>query len=155
MQEELQKLKEEFDQRIKALEDKYDSKEEFEPKCDDKYWVVGANGKATDFIWTGDSFDVTGMENKAFFRTEEEAQFEAERLKVLRELEKMGKPFEPNEHNLSVCYNYRTRGLDILGYTVTHSVYGDFYFSTQREAEQAVEKIGEDRIKKYLFRVEE
>ena len=153
MQEELQKLKEEFDQRIKELEDKYKPKEEFEPKYDDKYWVVGANGKVTDFIWTGDSFDVTGMENKAFFRTEEEAEFEAERLKVLRELEKMGSPFD--FAFLNWCIYLDTNG-NVGHYCEMEEgcfVYGDYYFRSEEEVKEAIKKIGEDRIKKYLFRV--
>lgn len=154
MNEEIQKLREEFEDRIKELEDKYNSNEEW-PIPGEIYWTINDKGETAAHYWTDDDYDKTILNNNALFKTGEEAEFEAGRLKVLRELEKMGKPFEPNEHNLSVCYNYRTRGLDILGYTVTHSVYGDFYFSTQREAKEAIEKIGEARIKKYLFGVEE
>lgn len=154
MNEELKKLKEEFEQRIRELEDKYKPKEEF-PKEEDYFWYIIADGEVCGSIWDGSTLNKKMFEFGNVFKTEEEAEFEVERRKILRKLEKMGRPFEPDKYNFSIYYDYLARELDTFEYTVTHSAYGDFYFNTEEEAQQAINIIGEDRIKKHLFGVEE
>lgn len=152
MQEELQKLREEFDRRIKELEDKYNSQEE-RPKYGDNYWVINDKGETVAYYWADDSFDETALENNAIFKTKEEAEFEAERLKVLRQLEKMGSPYDDQFGNW--CIYLDTNG-NLDHYCEMGEgcfVYGDYYFRSEEEVKEAIEKIGEDRIKKYLFRV--
>lgn len=153
MQEELQKLKEEFDQRIKELEGKYKSEEEW-PKVRDDYWTIDSFGEVVRFSWLDDPVDNIVLNNNAIFKTKEEAQFEAERLKVLRELEKMGRPFEPGKYNYLIHFDHFKRELKASGYGQCQDAYGDFYFNTAVEARQAIEEIGEERIKKYLFGVQ-
>ena len=86
MNEELQKLKEEFEQRIRELEDKYEQEEEW-PKSGDEYWYIIAPGRVSYNFWKNLKADKEMLEFGNIFKTEEEAKFEAERLKVLRELE--------------------------------------------------------------------
>lgn len=152
MQEELQKLKEEFDQRIKALEDKYKDDEEW-PRYGEDYWTINDKGETNYYIWSGDIFDKTAFENSAIFRTGEEAEFEAERLKVLRELEKMGGPFMFTFGNWCIYLNAQNN-IDYFCEIEERFIYGNYYFRSEKEVKEAIEKIGEDRIKKYLFRIE-
>ena len=75
---------------------------------------------------------------------------------MLRELEKLGRAFKPFEKNYSVSLEYRflhKEELVIIFTEAAKHLYGKYYFDTEDEALEAVEKIGADRIKKYLFRV--
>lgn len=151
MQEELQALKEEFEQRIKQLEDKYKEDKEW-PKNGDRYWCINKRGKVETYIYRNDESDTQMFEFGNVFKNEEETEFEIERLKVLRELKRMGSPFDFAFLNWCIY-------LDVNG-NVGHYcemegcfVYGDYYFRSEEEVKEAIKKIGEDRIKKYLFRV--
>lgn len=150
MNEEIKKLREEFEERIKELEEKYNSEEE-RPEVGDKYWAISAGGKPNEFRWDGDCIDEEAFEFGNIFKTEEEAKFEAERIKVLRELGKLGSPYDDWFENWCIYLN----GDGEVEYSCeidSISVYGDYYFRSAKEAKEAVEKIGKDRIKKYLFR---
>ena len=132
--------------------------EEFKPEYGDAYWVVGGNGEPIIQGWDGYPYDKIALENNAIFKTREEAKFEAERLKVLRELEKLGRPFKPNLSNYSICLHHDSRDnqrkLFYKSMTEVEHVYGDYYFDSIPKAKDAVYKIGEGRIKKYLFGIE-
>ena len=153
MNEELQKLKEEFEQRIRELEDKYNPEEEW-PKEGDEYWVIDGFGDVNNFFWRDDPVDNIALKNNAIFKTKEEAEFETERLKVLRELEKLGRPFVLNESNWSLFLNGEHE-LEVHSNRHYNEKYGSYYFDTEEQLNKAIDKIGEDRIKKYLFGVNE
>ena len=133
--------------------------QEFDFQLDDTYFVVNFHGEADDTFWGDDSYDKKALENNAIFETYEEAEFEAERLKVLRALEKLGRAFKPKKDNYTLCLQHDfILNKNMFRYICdfdTRTVYGNYYFDTKEELEQAVEKIGKDRIKKYLFGVEE
>lgn len=161
MTNELQEVKdlfEQIDQRIKQLEEKCKEEDDKWPKLGDTFYSIDWTGEVIEVEWGGfhcsERMGEQLLEIGNVYKTREEAEFMVEKLKVIKELKELARPFEPNEHNFSVCYDYRARGLGTLVYNVTHSAYGDFYFSNQIEAEQAVEEIGKERIKKYLFGVE-
>lgn len=154
MQEELQKLREEFNQRIKALEDKYKSQEEFKPEYGDEYWAISSRGEPDKYRWCGDIIDKGAFNLGNIFRTKEEAEFEAERIKVLRELEKMGRSYAYDLYDLCICL-YANDKVGCRIETDAISMYGKYYFRSEEEVKEAIEKIGEDRIKKYLFGVED
>ncbi|WP_028124745.1 hypothetical protein [Eremococcus coleocola] len=163
MNEELQKLKEEFEQRIRELEDKYEQRirelkdkyeqEEF-PKEGDEYWYIDESGKVYGAIWVGTTSGKEMFEIGNVFKTKEEAEFEVERLKVLRELEKMGRPFVEGGDNWGFFLNGK-HGLEFYSNRYYNDKPGPHYFDTEEKAKEAVEKIGVDRIKKYLFGVKE
>lgn len=129
--------------------------EESEPSFQngDYYWVIDCFGDAIIMSWNGDVCDKKALKNNAIFKTEEEAKCEAERLKVLRELEKLGRPFVEDENNWSF-YLDDGNDLQFECWSFSRSVYGDYYFDTEEEVVKAINKIGRNRIKKYLFRVE-
>lgn len=128
--------------------------QEFDFQLDDAYFVVNFYGEVDGLLWDGYPCDKKALENNAIFKTQEEAEFEAERLKVLRELEKLGRAFKPHEDNYVISFSHNA-GLTINGYRTTAVSYGKYYFDTEEEAQEAINKIGEERIKKYLFGVEE
>ena len=153
MNNELQQLREEFEQRIKALEDKHKEEEEW-PKEGDLYWFVDVRGGICNKRWENDLLDGDFFVSGNVFKTREEALFEIERRKVLHELRMMGRPFKSGEENWRFQLDGRN-GLEVK-YDLFYRVpYVDCYFDTKNEAREAVLKIGEHRIKKYLFGVVE
>ena len=151
--------REEFDSILDSiLEELKKEEEEFKPEYGDAYWAVDSNGRVGDIIWTDHVYDEIALENNAIFKTQEEAEFEAERLKVLRALEKMGRAFKPHTPNYIICLECINNQKEYLSTKFVKSqslVYGDYYFDSEEEAEKAIEKIGAKRIKKYLFGIEE
>lgn len=84
------------------------------------------------------------------FHTREDAEFAAERLKVLAEMrEWAGKWNDPH----AIAYVKKTQIVvnDRLS-TISH---GEMRFATIEDAENCIKAVGEDRIKKYYFRVSE
>ena len=152
MNEELPKLKEELEQRIRELEDKYKPEGEW-PEGGDDYWYIFASGNVSGSFWADTTLDKQMLEFGNVFKTKEEAKFEVGRLKVLRELEKMGRPFVDGGDNWGFFLNEKD-DLAVNCLLNCRCVYGDYYFDTAEEVEKAINKIGRNRIKKYLFRVE-
>lgn len=145
---------------IATLEELAEEKDdEIKLEYGDKYWVVGNYGEPNVERWDDHFYDKEALGNNAIFETYEEAKFEAERLKVLRELEKLGRAFIPKKDNYTLCLQHdfilNKNMFRYIWNFDTRTVYGNYYFDTREELEQAVENIGEDRIKKYLFGVEE
>ena len=138
-----------LEEKIKSM-----SEEKLEFRLGDTYWPINDYGEVRYYYWSDDEIDNKFLKNNAIFKTQEAAEFEAERLKVLRELEKMGRAFRPHEDNYVISFSHNA-GLKVVGYVTTVTSYGNYYFDSEEEAKQAVEKIGEERIKKYLFGVEE
>ena len=147
----LETILEEIAEEI-VVENGDEKREEF--KIGDVFWIVSGDGEVDDTWWADDNFDNAALNNNAIFKTQEEAEFEAERLKVLRELEKLGRAFKPHEDNYVISFSHNA-GLKVVGYITTVTSYGNYYFDSEEEAEKAIEKIGAKRIKKYLFGIEE
>lgn len=89
---------------------------------------------------------------------EEDVEFAAEKLKVLHELEQLARPFQPYVANFMISLCYIVDHVPYVSTTLTkdtNSAYGDYYFESKKAADQAIEKIGRERIKKYLFGITE
>lgn len=160
MNEEICKLIEEFEARLQSLKDEY---EEDKAECEfgkgDFCWVISESGSLTGSAWRGDEYNEDCYEQGNVFKTREEALFEVEKRKVLHELKQLGRPFKPNQINYSICLHHDSRDnqkkLFYKSMIEVEQVYGDYYFDSLPKAKDAVYKIGEERIMKYLFRVEE
>lgn len=161
MTNELQEMKELFeqiDQRIKQLEEKCKEEDDKWPRNGDKFYAVDYTGEVINMVYGGvlwseqECKQISKIGN--VFKTKEEAEFAVEKLKVIQELKQLARPFKPGASNCMIQYDIE---LEIFVLNISEQkvvAYGDFYFNNQEEAEKAVEKIGEDRIKKYLFGVE-
>lgn len=154
MNEELQKLKEEFEQRIRELKDKYKPEGEW-PEGGDDYWYIIASGEVSGSFWAYTMLDKQMLEFGNIFKTESEAEFMVEKLKVIKELKQLARPFKVGSVNHLIDFDPLDMDFIISSFQVRQSAYGDFYFNTEEEAQQAITIIGEDRIKKYLFGVKE
>ena len=146
MNEEIDKLIEEFDAKLKAM------KEEYNQDWNAEYFFIASTGDIYSNHWVQDESDTKSYEIGNVFKTKEEALFEVEKRKVLHELRMMGKPFVRGKFNLVI---YMEDENIIISRAILNTLYGNYYFRTKDEAENAIKKIGEDRIKKYLFGIDE
>lgn len=162
----IEELRKEFNGRPERLEEelKQEKQKELEqektplgwiPKEYEHYYFVEAEGKVTKF-YNDSTLDENIIKHTRVFKTEEGAKFEAERMKVLRELEKFAcefkYEFEMSKSNRYIYYDYISNELSI-GYAACGS--HELYFESKEKAKEAIETIGEDRVKKYYLGVVE
>lgn len=123
----------------------------------DKYFFLIALGIIQGVIWRGDSGDYDRRSIGNMFLTKEDAEFARERLKVIAELKKYAKEFSDEEWSNDfyvkhyIAYEYSRKEIVFLS-TVTTSR-GNIYFCEKEKAKEAVDAVGEERIKKYYFGV--
>ena len=149
LQEELKALKE----RIAELEELAKEEQEF-PQYNDTYYNIESNGRVDWFKWGEGDYDLEAQGIGNIFRTEEQAEFAVEKLKVEAEFRKFSRPFEYGKFNYNLLFdidgnNFRT---DVTSYCPSQ---GAIYFESVEKAQEAVSTVGEERIKKYLFGVED
>ena len=149
LQEELKVLK----QRIAELEEQAKREQEF-PQYGDDYWFLLSGGTIYDNFYTNSYVDNKRLEIGNFFETKEQAEFAVEKLKVEAELRKYSKPFELDSYNHYIFLDTGTDCLcvDSLSYCQSQ---GTIHFESEEKAQKAIESVGEERIKKYIFGVEE
>lgn len=130
-------------------------------KKGDKYYKFSFDGSITTFEYGNDRHDEALIEIGIGYVTEKEAKFERERLKVEAELLKYGGTRdmmslgdENTKKWFMKCIHKQGPSLSIDSYW-TVNIQGIIYFKSQEAILNAIAKIGEDRIKKYLFYVKE
>ena len=149
LQEELKALKE----RIAELEELAKEQQEF-PQSGERYWYNNGGGMVNSCFWKSEQLDLNRYRIGNMFKTEKEAEFAVEKLKVEAELQKFSRPFEYGKFNYYLL-------LDIDGnsfrtdFTSYYPPQGAIYFESKEKAQEAVSAVGIERIKKYLFGVED
>ena len=149
LQEELKALK----QRIAELEGLAKDEQGF-PQNGDNYWYINPLGFAFHDEWSGFITEGHKIEIGNIFKTKEQADFAVEKLKVEAELRKFSRPFEYGKFNYCLLFdidgnNFRT---DVTSYCPSQ---GAIYFESEEKAQEAVSAVGKERIKKYIFGVED
>lgn len=100
----------------------------------------------------------TSLEHKMYeignvFKTKEEVEFEVERRKVLHELKQLGREFIL-DHDNWLFYLKGNQEIDCTAYQNIQFPQGSLYFDTESELWEAINTVGLQRIKKYLFGIE-
>lgn len=133
----------------------------WKPKNRERYYFInhGANECIDYYDWDNDSLDDNLYSIGNCFRTQEEAEFALEKQKVHTELKRFA--LEHNETEIDwndsdqkkyyLMYDYYENRIftSYNKFTKTPIV----YFTSKEIAEQAVEAIGKERLKKYYFEV--
>ena len=148
LQEELKSLKE----RIAELEEQAKEEREF-PQDGDAYWYINPLGFAFHDEWSGLISERHKIEIGNVFKTKEQADFAVEKLKVESELRKFSKPFKNGQPNCNIILSDNENVS--TAYWKEIQTQGSIYFESEEKAQQAIESVGIDRIKKYLFGVED
>lgn len=133
----------------------------WKPEDNEKYFYVSGRGVINICRWINDTTDNGCYEIGNCFKTKEEAEFALEKAKVEAELRRFAE--ENNEYEIDwedddqekwfIYYNCDTKKIDIIYNTVlkTHCI----YFSSKKIAKQAIDYIGEERLKKYYLGIED
>lgn len=151
--ERIEVLEAEVYERFKALKAEVKRENEF-PQYGDTYWCINAYGGVSKETWDGYDIEKDMLEIGNFFQTEEQAKAAVEKLKVEAELRKFSRPFADGEENNHIKYSPSFDELSVLT-SFSYQDQGVFYFESREKVQQAIDSVGEDRIKKYLFGVED
>ena len=138
-----------------------EKKKYWKPKESEGYYFIDAyqEGIGND---TNDGTDVDDFRLSIgnCFKTKEEAEHMVEKLKVIHELQKFA--YENNEGEIEwgnkcyyLCYDHLVGKIEISENIFFQFLPFNIYFTSRKIALMAIETIGEDRIKKYYFDVEE
>lgn len=127
----------------------------------ERYYFMITNGSISSDSWENNTIDIYRLKHCYASKTEEECIFKKEKQEVLAELREFAEENNTEEidwENIDkskyyITYDYECK---ILRYpcSVSWKNTNEIYFISQELAQQAVVKVGEDRIKKYLFGVE-
>lgn len=132
----------------------------YDLKYGDRYFFLTASGFVQGGTWSNDSSDFNRQRIGNTFLTEEDAKFAKERLKVIAELKKYAKEFSDEEWtcgSVQKYYFYYDWSMDKLEISYHYKIfYGDqLLFESQEKLQEAIDAVGEERIKKYYFGVKE
>ena len=149
-----------------ALADDWEVIEEskvWSPKKGEKYWYIFNAGDIVDDTNDNSKTDEDRFSIGNYFKTQEEAKHMVEKLKVIKELKDFA--LENNEEEIdwnneeqkkySFNYNLRSKEFYFITNLCIKESPASVYFTSEELAKQAIEKIGEDRIKKYYFDIKE
>lgn len=119
------------------------------------YYLVSDTGSVAYTIWYNSNCDLLRFAIGNVFKTKEEVEFEIERLKVIAELKEFAEPDDRqwNNHDChwAIRYKHNISEMCIEQWTLFHT--NLIYFESREKAEEAINAVGEDRIKKYYLRV--
>jgi hypothetical protein len=136
----------------------------FVPEMNDEYWLIGTEYGFSEPCcgrWCNNVFDNFQFSIGNCFRTEEEARFALEKLKVKHELEMYAAEHneceidwnDDNQEKFSITFSHG-RIIPYLNKDIKHYWTG-CYFTSKEVAKEAIKAVGKERIAKYLFDVEE
>lgn len=147
-QEEIKQLKE----RITELEEQVKKEQEF-PKDGDEYWYLGSSGEVMNTMCGDYDFEIDRLEFGNIFKTKKQAEIAGEKIKVETELRKLSRPFAWGEENWYLTMESDKDISIVYDNYVLHQ--GTVYFESEAKSYQVIKSVGEERIKKYLFGLEE
>lgn len=161
--EDLRKELEEAKAKIAEIEKKIKEKQEEEkagrwkPDSGEYYYYVSGCGEVQRSTFKElNSWDIECFEFGNCFETEEEAKFILEKLKVIAELKKYAEPkdrvWDGNNNHYFIYYDVIDGKIEINFRTIIKLP--TIHFESEVKAKEAIEAVGEDRIKKYYLEVE-
>ena len=125
------------------------------PKWGEKYWYLDSTGCVRDTVWQSGVLEGERHEIGNIFTTKDKAEEAVERLKIRDELLDCGGKETHEFHGGSmaiICFG-ATRGLEVFDGAQPGMM--EIGFEREEDAWRAIEKVGEDRIERYMFGVEE
>lgn len=159
--EELLKELEEAKQKIAEIEKKIEEKKvetgRWKPKEKEGYCFINSCGQVTYDVWSNHCVDNKRYDIGNLFKTGEECEFVAEKLKVIAELKEYEEPknreWDGENVHYHIYYNYSIERVDIGWAKMAKQ--NEIYFESKEKARQAIDVVGKDKIKKFYLEVEE
>lgn len=138
----------------------------WKPKVGESYWSIRPWCGAVRTCYYDHKVDGSAVSMGLCFQTEDQAEFMAEKLKVIHALEKFAYENNTEEidwsdvnqakyHLVGVFGDKGNNYIKICSTFMLKELPFNIYFTSKEIAEKAIETIGEDRIKKYYFGVKE
>ena len=128
-------------------------------KIGDEYWYITLLGYVEEVSYQSDDEDINIIKAGNAFLTKEEAEHEVERRKCEAILLKYGtmNAMSLGDGNKSKYCIYINNFVNKIIVDDNYCVQsqGTIYFKTKELAQKAIEEVGEDRLKKYVFNVKE
>ena len=140
------------------VEDNYPKSVRWKPGFHNKYYYIDSAGVVCTTYWENYESDKTRYALGNMFKTEEEAKFAIEQFKVLAELKEYAdddKEWDRGNIHWCIEYDAHDRRMYVNVYNFIIKAPFKFYFSSDAQAKKAIDAIGEERLKKYYFCVEE
>lgn len=139
----------------KVRQTEEEKKKTWKPIDREMYYSIDSIGAPIVIRWECDNFDLKRFNLGNCFKTEDEAKFAAEKLKVIAELKRFAEEHNPpefkrNSFNKKWILVIRPENDKIESIWV-HSIYPMISFATEEIANAAINKIGIDRLKKYYL----
>lgn len=133
----------------------------WKPEVKEEFYSLFGDGSIYELTWFNNADGIKRYELGNCFKTREEAEFALERQKIITELKRYA--LEHNEKEIdwyvhSTCkyyiqYDYVNNKLNISHTRYFKNNNSSMYFTSEKIAESAIKAIGEERIKKYYFEV--
>lgn len=147
-----------------ALADDWEVVEEtkskvWEPSLGDLYYYINSNGDIKFSYYNTRSIDKRCIGN--FFKTDEEADHMVEKLKVIRELQDLSNiklnmsDYVKNNRIYYIAYDFTKNRIVPLFDNISRNIPFNVYFSTKEDCEEAITKIGKERLERYYFDIED
>lgn len=130
----------------------------WKPSLGDLYYYINSNGDIKFSYYNTRSIDKRCIGN--FFKTDEEADHMVEKLKVIRELQdlsniKLNMSNFKNNKIYFISYEFTENRIVPLFNNISRSIPFNVYFSTKEDCEEAITKIGKERLERYYFDIKE
>ena len=119
----------------------------------DVYWFINHIGETKLATWYGDPEDKKRYELGNVFIVRWEASFKVEQLKVEAALKRFARPFDEDERNWAIIFDVDEKEITIDNERSYQSC--NIHFASEEIAQKAIDTVGEERIKKYYFGVED
>lgn len=144
------------------VEEKKEKKTWWKPEMWQEYYQIDWDGRVFDMTYDDTSGDRGAIGIGNCFQTKKQAEFMAEKLRVIHELEKFA--FENNEEEIDWNNSEQRKYYLYFDYTDMSIVSCDsyskcqhiplaVYFTSKGIADKSIKAIGEERLKKYYFGV--
>lgn len=143
---------EELEKEIAELKSKVKEGPKF-PEYGDIYWCIDEEGIIYLNTFEGIQADRNILEIGNVFKTKEEAEFAVEKLKVEAELRELSDLWDLEKTQYTFSFNWEVTEFEIE-YPDYNQYPDSYYFDSINALELALETVGEDRIKKYIFGME-
>lgn len=153
IQERIEALETEFADKIKALKAEAQQENEF-PRDGDDYLYICDEGDILTESWDGLDFEEYRLAIGNVFKTKEQAEFAVEKLKVEAELRKHSDVWNLEKTQYTFSFNWEDGRFNVE-YPDYKQYANGYYFDNIIALQDAIETVGKDRIKKYLFGVED
>ena len=125
----------------------------WKPKLEEKYWYINNDNLPYKKTWVDTYVDNCSFDIGNVFKTQEEAEFEAERLKVYRKLRWFSIKSKKDSKRFSIYYDYLSNEIKCVQTNNDYTKYAELLFETEECAVKAVETVGAEKVLKYYLEV--